>query len=72
MQCTLSAELMRIFYLLACPFSLGLGSGRIRDEQLSASSELDDTHAAKQGRASIYPGSSRYLATDKKAQFSCI
>ena len=39
--------------LLACPLSLGLGDGRITDEQLSASSELDDIHAAKQGRASL-------------------
>ena len=44
---------MFIPFLLACPLSLGLGDGRIRDEQLSASSKLDDMHAAKQGRASL-------------------
>ena len=70
MQCTLSAELMPIFYLLACPFSLGLGFGRIKDEQLSASSELDDTHAAKQGRVSlISPSKNRYRAADREARF---
>ena len=65
MQCTQSAELMPIFYLLACPFSLGVGDGRIKDEQLSASSQLNDIHAAKQGRVSlISPSKSRYRATD--------
>ena len=44
---------MFISFLLACPLSLGLGDGRIKDEQLSASSRLDDNHAAKQGRASL-------------------
>ena len=50
------------FYLSACPLPLGLSDGRIRDEQLSASSELDDTHAAKQGRLSlISPSKSRLI-----------
>jgi len=47
--------------LLACPLALGLGDGRIKDEQLSASSELDNNHTAKQGRASsISSSDSRY------------
>ena len=45
------------FLFLACPLSLGLGDGRIRDEQLSASSELDDNHAAKQGRVVLVSSS---------------
>ena len=62
---------MPIFYLLACPLSLGLGDGRIRDEQLSASSKLDDIHAAKKGRVSlISPSNSRYRAADREARFS--
>ena len=59
---------------LACPLALGLGDGRIRDEQLSASSELDDNHdhSAKQGRASlISPGSDRYRAADRESQYHC-
>ena len=36
--------------LSACPLSLGLEDGRIKDEQMSASSELDKKHAAKKGR----------------------
>ena len=43
---------MSILSILACPLALGLGDRRINDEQLSASSELDHTYAAKQGRAS--------------------
>ena len=63
---------MPIFYLLACPLPLGLGDGRIRDEQLSASSELDDIHAAKQGRVSLTSFSNtRYSAADGKARFNC-
>ncbi|RMX61254.1 hypothetical protein pdam_00007371 [Pocillopora damicornis] len=34
----------------ACMSSLGLENGQIRDKQISASSELDKQHAAKQGR----------------------
>ena len=33
--------------------SLGLENGQIRDKQISASSELDKQHAAKQGRVSL-------------------
>ena len=64
---------MPIPSLLACPLSLGLGDGRIRDKQLSASSELDNIHAAKQGRASslISPSNNRYRAADREAQFNC-
>ena len=63
---------MPIVYLLACPLSLGLGDGRIRDEQLSASSELDDIHAAKQGRVSlIIPSNNRYRAAVREARFNC-
>ena len=63
---------MPIFYLLACSLSLGLSDGRIRDEQLSASSKLDDFHAAKQGRVSlISPSKNRYRAADKEALFNC-
>jgi len=63
---------MLIPSLLACPLSLELGDGRIKDEQLSASSELDDIHAAKQGRASlISPSHYRYRAADRDAQFNC-
>ena len=63
---------MPIFYLLACPLPLGLGDGRIRDEQLSASSKLDDIHAAKQGRVSlISPRKNRYRAADREAWFNC-
>ena len=62
---------MRIVYLLACPLSLGLHDGRIRDEQLSASSELDDMQAAKQGRVSLYsPIDNRYRAVDREARFN--
>ena len=62
---------MPIFYLSACPLPLGLGDGRIRDEQLSASSKLDDMHAAKQGRVSlIIPSNNRYRAADREVQFS--
>ena len=58
--------------LLACPLPLGLGDGRIGDEQLSASSELDDIHAAKQGRFSLTNlRESRYCAADRKARFNC-
>ena len=65
MECALSVGLMSVFYLLACSLSLGLGDGRITDEQLSASSELDDIHAAKQGRVSlINPSNNRYRAAD--------
>ena len=72
MQCTESAELNPFFYLLACPLPLGLSDGRIKDEQLSASSELDDIHAAKQGRVSlIIPSKSRYRAADREARFNC-
>ena len=63
---------MPIFYFLACPLPLGLSDGRIRDEQLSASSELDDIHAAKQGRVSlIIPSKNRYRAADREARFNC-
>ena len=62
---------MPIFYFLACPLPLGLSDGRIRDEQLSASSELDDIHAAKQGRVSlISPSKNRYRAADREARFN--
>ena len=62
---------MPIFYFLACPLPLGLNDGRIRDEQLSASSELDDIHAAKQGRVSlISPSKNRYRAADREARFN--
>ena len=55
------SEWMPIFYLLACSLPLGLTDGRIRDEQISASSELDEIHAAKGGRVSlISPSKSRY------------
>ena len=36
--------------LSACPLSLGLEDGRVKDEQMSASSELDKKHTAKKGR----------------------
>ena len=63
---------MSILSILACPLSLGLGDGRIKDEQLSASSELDDIHAAKQGKVSlISPGKNRYRAADREARFNC-
>ena len=63
---------MPIFYLLACPLSLGLGDGRIRDEQLSASSELDNIHVAKQGRVSLTSlSNNRYRAEERKARFNC-
>ena len=63
---------MPIFYLLACSLSLGLGDGQIADEQLSASSELDDIHAAKHGRvALISPSNNRYRAADREARFNC-
>ena len=63
---------MPIFHLLACPLPLGLSDGRIRDEQLSASSELDDIHVAKQGRVSLTSlRNNRYRAADRKAQFNC-
>ena len=63
---------MPIFYLLACSLSLGLADGQITDEQLSASSELDDIHAAKQGRvALISPSNNRYRAADREARFNC-
>ena len=62
---------MSFFYLLACSLTLGLSDGRIRDEQISASSELDDTHAAKQGRVSlISPSNNRYSVADREAQFN--
>ena len=58
---------MPIFYLLACSLRLGLSDGRIRDEQISASSELDAIHAAKQGRVSLIgPINSRYRAADRE------
>ena len=60
------------FYLLACSLTLGLSDGRIRDEQISASSELDDIHAAKQGRVSlISPRNNRYRVADREARFNC-
>ena len=63
---------MPIFYLLACWLSLGLDDGRIKDEQLSASSELDDIHAAKKGRAALFSTSStRYRAADREAPCNC-
>ena len=64
---------MPIPSLLACPLPIGLGDGRITDKQLSASSELDHIHAAKQGRASslISPSNNRYRAADRGAQFNC-
>ncbi|PFX14340.1 Neuropilin-1 [Stylophora pistillata] len=37
----------------ACMSPLGLGNGQIRDRQISASSELDKHHVAKQGRVSL-------------------
>ena len=37
--------------------SLGLENGQIRDKQISASSELDKQHAAKQGRVSLISSS---------------
>ena len=59
---------MPIPSLLACPIPLGLGDGRIRDDQLSASSALDDIHAAKQGRASLISSShDRYRHYVEKA-----
>jgi len=59
---------MAILSILACPLALGLGDGRIKDEQLSASSELDDIHAAKQGRASLISSShDRYRHYVEKA-----
>ena len=62
---------MPIFYLLACPLSLGLSDGRIRDEQLSASSKLDDFYAAKQGRVSlISPSEDRYRVADREARLN--
>ena len=54
--------LMSISSLLDCASSLGLGDGRIKDEQLSASSELDDIHGAKQGRVSLIKN--RYRVED--------
>ena len=70
MQCIVGLVNAQLFYLLACPLPLGLSDGRIRDEQLSASSELDDTHAAKQGRVSlISPSKNRYRAADREARF---
>ena len=63
---------MPIFYLIACSLSLGLADGQITDEQLSASSELDDIHAAKQGRVSlISPSKNRYRVADREARFNC-
>ena len=63
---------MPIFYLLACSLPLGLSDGQIEDEQISASSELDEIHAAKQGRVSlISPFNSRYRAADREARFNC-
>ena len=63
---------MSFFYLLACTLTLGLSDGRIRDEQISASSELDDIHAAKQGRVSlISPSNNRYRVEDREAKFNC-
>ena len=57
--------------LLACSLPLGLDDGRIKDEQLLASSELDDIHAAKQGKVSlISPGKNRYRAADREARFN--
>ena len=58
-HCTGIAELfplkalnMLVLSLSACPLSLGLEDGRIKDEQMSASSELDKKHTAKKGRIS--------------------
>ena len=63
---------MPIFYLIDCSLSLGLADGQITDEQLSASSEMDDIHAAKQGRVSlISPSNNRYRAADREARFNC-
>ena len=39
-------------FISACPLTLGLEDGRIKDEQVSASSELDNKHTANQGRVS--------------------
>ena len=63
---------MPIFYLLACSSSLGLDDGRVKDEQLSASSELHDIHAAKKGRIALfYPSNQRYRAADREAPCNC-
>ena len=62
---------MPISYLLACSLPLGLGDGQITDEQISASSELDDSHAAKKGRVSlISPRNKRYRAANREAWFN--
>ena len=63
---------MPIFYLLACSLTLGLSDGRIRDEQISASSVLDDIRASKYGRVSLVsPTNTRYRVVDRKARFNC-
>ena len=49
----ITTEFDLIYFLKACMSSLGLENGQIRDKQISASSELDKQHAAKQGRVSL-------------------
>ena len=49
----ITTEFDVVYSLKACISSLGLENGQIRDKQISASSELDKQHAAKQGRVSL-------------------
>ena len=49
----ITTKLDLIYSLEACTSSLGLENGQIRDKQISASSELEKQHAAKQGRVSL-------------------
>ncbi|CAH3117524.1 unnamed protein product, partial [Pocillopora meandrina] len=44
---------VRFYSLATCMSSLGLENRQIRDKQISASSELDKHHTAKQGRVSL-------------------
>ena len=61
---------MPIFYLLDCSLSL-VAFGQVRDEQLSASSELPNFHAAKGRLSLIILSDKRYRAADSKARFNC-
>lgn len=51
-HCTLFKDIKHVLIpsLSACPLSLGIEDGRIKDEQMSASSELDEKHTSKKGR----------------------